>query len=153
MATVSLADFIAFIRAQRITVLIDGVVTVITIDSTDLPDNSADIQAAYDVALATVSLPVPELYTQAFLNFAFHVLICFSNAEIFDSIKTAYKTDILRTGIIGSASDAGTSASWQAIPQFLTNLNAYENWLITTPYGRNYFNIASRFVSLASWGA
>jgi hypothetical protein len=149
MATVTKADFIAFIRAQRIT--IDGV--TITIDSDDLPDNSADIQTAYNFALATVSIPMLELYTQAFLNFAFHSLICFSNAAIFDTIKAGYKVDVLRTGIIGSASDTGTSALWQAIPEYLSKLNAQENWLMTTPYGRNYFNIASRFASLAPWGA
>jgi len=149
MATVTLSDFISFIRNQRITI---NSVTI-TIDDTDLPDNDADIQTAYDIALATVSIPMPELYVQAFLNFAFHTLICYSNAAIFDDVKKGYKTDILRTGVIGSASDTGTSASWQAIPQFLNNLTAYENWLVTTPYGRNYFNIASRFASLAAWGA
>jgi len=152
MATVTLAEFIAFIREQRITVNLDGVVTTITIDSDDLPDDSADIQMAYDIALATVSLPMPEFYRIAFLNLAFHLLISYSNAAIFDSVKAAYRTDTLRAGIIGSASDSGTSASWQAIPDFLSNLNASENQLMTTPYGRNYFNIANRFVSLAPWG-
>lgn len=153
MATVALADFIAFIRAQRIIVNIDGTITTITIDNTDLPDDSPDIQIAYDIALATVSLPMPELYEIAFLNLAFHLLITYSTAAIFDNIKIAYKTDALRIGVIGSASDTGTSASWQAIPQWLNNLNPAENQLMTTPYGRNYFNIASRFVSLAPWGA
>ena len=153
MTTVTLAEFIAFIREQRFVIPVDGVVTAITIDSTDLPDNSTDIQTAYDLALATVSLPMPEFYKTAFLNLAFHMLICYSSAAIFDNIKALYKVDQLRTGVIGSASDSGTSASWQAIPSFLTNLNAYENWLVTTPYGRAYFNIASRFVSLAPWGA
>ena len=153
MATVTLAEFIAFIREQRITVNLYGVETTIAIDSDNLPDDNTDIQMAYDIALATVSLPMPEFYRVAFLNLAFHLLISYSNAPIIDSLKAAYRTDTLRTGIIGSASDSGTSASWQAIPDFLSNLNAAENQLMTTPYGRNYFNIASRFVSLAPWGA
>ena len=153
MTTVSLAEFIAFIRAQRFVVNINGVITPIDIDSADLPDNSADIQMAYDLALATVSLPMPELYKAAFLNLAFHTLICYSSAAIFDNIKALYKVDQLRIGVIGSASDSGTSAGWQAIPKYLNELNAYENGLMTTPYGRRYFEIASRFVSLAAWGA
>ena len=153
MATVTLAEFIAFIREQRITVNLYGVETTIAIDSDNLPDDNTDIQMAYDIALATVSLPIPEFYRIAFLNLAFHLLISYSNAPIIDSIKVVYRTDSLRTGIIGSASDSGTSASWQAVPDFLNNLNAAENQLMTTPYGRNYFNIASRFVSLAPWGA
>lgn len=153
MATVSLDDFIAFIREQRFIININGVVTTITIDDTYLPDDDPDIQTAYDVALATVSLPMPELYKAAFLNLAFHLLICYSSAAIFDSIKALYKVGQLRTGVISSASDNVTSAGWQAIPSFLIDLNAYENWLMTTPYGRNYFNIASRFAPLAAWGA
>ena len=151
MTSVTLADFVAFIRAQRIIVNINGVVTTITISDSDLPDDSTDIQNAYDVTLARVATLLDSMYKTAFLNLAMHLLICYSNAEIFDNVKIAYKVDSLRTGVIGSASDNGTSASWQAIPNFLTQLNGWENWLMTTPYGRNYFNIASQFSALIGW--
>lgn len=147
MPPVTLADFIAFIRTQRI--IING--NIITIDDTDLPDDSDDIQLAYDSAEARVSTILDKQYKAAFLNLAMHLLICYSNAAIFDTIKAAYKTDALRSGIIGSASDSGTSSSWQAIPNFLTNLNGWENWLMSTPYGRNYFNIANQFAALIAW--
>lgn len=155
MTLVALVDFISFIREQRIgiTAKQNGVINrvVVEISQTDLPDDSQDIARAYKVARATVSEVLGDFYDVAFLNLAMHLLIRYSNAEIFDNIKSFFNSDALRVGIIGSASDSGTSASWQAIPEFLTHLNAYENQLLTTPYGRNYYEIANQFASLRNW--
>jgi hypothetical protein len=159
MAT-SLADFIAFIRSQRIRATkIDsnGNVSniVMTITSGDLPDNDTEISYSYQAALDTASLVIarfsPTEYNRAVYNLALDTLIKASSAIIFDDLKAYYGIGILRTGWIGSASDSGSSASYTSFVSYVTELNAYEMDLQKTPYGRAYFALASRFASLKNW--
>jgi hypothetical protein len=148
-------DFIAFIRAQRIPVVTADVDVIVTISTTDLPDNSPDITDAYLTALEIVSCYIKRqstrLYDKCVYNLAMHFLMCFSQAPIFDLIKTAYQLYSQKVGFIGSAADEGTSASYTQFAKYLLDLTAFEMDLQRTQYGRTYFEIAALYQGVKNW--
>jgi type IV secretory pathway VirB6-like protein len=149
--TVNRADFVTFIRGQRY-LLPNGV--VVTISAVDLPDNSTDIDNALTWALSIVADAVRDfdanLYALAVYNLAMHYLILYSSAVVFDALRNAWGLHTRTTGIVSSASDAGTSASVEN-PNFLKNMPLGDWQRYQTPNGRTYLGIVSDFNMLRAF--
>jgi hypothetical protein len=145
------AGFVAFIRKARI-VLDNG--TIVTVDSTALPDNSSDIDEAYNYALSIVATEIETMnaldYARAVYNLAMHDLIVNSTAAVFDAVKASYRLTLLKTGFVQSTGDEGTSTSY-AMAGYLTQQNAAFMELNKTSFGMQYIAVISRYQPLASF--
>jgi hypothetical protein len=126
---------------------------IVTVDSSQLPDNSTDISNSFDYASARVARIIETLnridYERAVYNLAMHDLIFNSNAPIFDEVKNVF--DIFsvtkKNGFVQSTSNEATSTSF-ALLDYMTKMNASTMELSKTQFGLQYTAIISQYGSL-----
>lgn len=151
--SVTRAGFVEFIRSARIVLPSREIVTV---DSTELPDNSTDITNSYEYALARVAEIIQTFndidYTRAVYNLAMHDLIFNSTAEVFWPVQLALNLAFQKTGFVQTTSDEGTSTGL-ALADYLTKQNASMMELSKTQFGLQYIAIISLYSSLATFYA
>lgn len=157
----TLAGFLLFIRG------IMGITTVV------LPDNSASIPFALDVAkaivnpyLAAVGIGSPaysSFYTLAVYNLAGSNLINYAQdlpdaaevpgsdppAPFFAWLRKKWNINGFVSGVINSASDEGTSES-MTVQKAAEDFTLADLQYLKDPYGRQYLAFAQRFGTL--WG-
>jgi len=153
------ADFLAFIRRQRVYTKITNGGTqslgIVRLTTNELPDNDPDIDTALTWAVSIVADVINTFntidYAMCVYNVGMHWLIMYGNADLFDSIRTSLNAWNLHAGFVQSTSDEGTSVSNQ-LPTYLQNLSAGEMRFMQTQNGRDYMAIVSRYRDLISFG-
>ena len=147
--TPTLAGFLAFVRSQM------------GVPASALPDDSAYLVWAYDVALELVNQNLqcasPTIYMLAVYNCAASNLLAFAQDVPQDPPVTLGYFAALRkqfnmnafTLPVSSGSDEGTSTSY-VVPEFLSSLSLADLGYLTNPYGRQYLAFAQRYGTV--WG-
>ncbi len=126
------------------------------------PDNMPDVitlEMAYDTSL-NLALPdlatipcqpgTPSLYALAVYNLGGAVLVDIAQdvpgSTYWQDLRQRFNTGTFSFGWSTSASDQGTSSS-MGYPKFMQDMMPLDLWLMQTPWGRMYMQIAG------AWGA
>jgi hypothetical protein len=158
--TINRADFLIFIRRQRIYTKVTNGGTqslgIVRLTTTDLPDDDTDIDTALAWAKSIVAPIIETLnaidYTMAVYDVGMHWLIMYGNEIVFDGIRTSLSAWNIHAGFVQYTSDEGTSVSMQ-LPTYLQNLSAGEMQFMQTQNGRDYLGIVSRYRDLVCFDA
>lgn len=145
MSSPTQAGFIVFIR------------TKMQINTTVLPDNSADITEAYNVAIDVVNQLIAcasaVMYTNAVYNYAGDYLINNatdqSNQTYFKNLRINYNINAFTAGVIAESHDETTGQTVKN-PKAMESLTFGDLQLTKTPFGLAYLAIAQRVGTL--WG-
>jgi len=122
-----------------------------------LPDDSLMLTYALQVALLIVNQAInaasPTIYTLAVYNLAGDNLINYAQdtppSTYFADLRKSYGVNNFVGGVVNSASDEGTSSSYDVIDN-LKNLTIGQLQNLKTPYGRQYLAFASQVGT--NWG-
>jgi hypothetical protein len=128
------------------------------VPAADMPD-TATLQMSFDESmnialddLATIPYQpsTPSLYALAVYNLGAAILVDVAqdnpNSTYWQDLRQKFNTSNYAWGITSSASDQGTSTSMM-MPGFINNLMPMDLWMMATPWGRMYMQIAG------AWGA
>ena len=152
--TISRADFLVFVRRQRIYTELNGEATVMSLSTGNIADNDPDIDTALAWALSTVTDLIQQFnvidYERAVYNAGMHWLLMYGVAEVFDGIRTALNLWAQKNGFLQSTSDEGSSSSY-LLPDYLATLSASDMDYMKTQNGRDYLSILGRYRDLVNF--
>lgn len=117
-----------------------------------LPDSSPFIETAYTLSIETVNDIIasvsPTMYDTAVYNLAADTLLNIAPDQptysFFKDVRAKFDCIGFVSGVITSASDAGTSQS-MVTPEQFTGLTLSDLQNLKTPYGRVYLSIAQKY--------
>jgi hypothetical protein len=151
------ASFIAFIRAQKITVTANGAVSTFQIDAVMLPDTAPEIEYFLNWSKCTVWDVIQRIcpfdYENAVYALAFHMMIlrCFT-VDIFHTIRAGMELNNRYQGVLSSTSDQSTSSSFDN-PDYYKSIHPSEIHYQKTLWGRLYFDIVSQYSAIYGFAA
>ena len=134
------------------------VASMMGVPADDMP-GSDTLAMAYDTSL-NIALPdlgsipyqagTPSLYALAVYNLGGAILVDIAqddpDSTYWQNLRSKFNTSSYAWGVTSSASDQGTSTSMM-MPGFINNMMPLDLWLMATPWGRTYMQIAG------GWGA
>lgn len=148
------ADFLVFVRRQRIYTETNGTTTFIQLSTGNIADNDPDIDSALAWAVSTVADIINQFnaidYERAVYNAGMHWLLMYGNAAVFDGIRTSSNMWAQKNGFLQSTSDEGTSAAY-LLPDYLATLSSSDMDYMKTQNGRDYLSILGRYRDLVNF--
>jgi hypothetical protein len=159
------AEFLAFIRQSQLPKkasdkISDNNVVYLSVTTTDLPDDSIEIDNAllrasltcFDYSkIVTDDFKTLHDYDQsiATLNLAMHFLIIDSNLPFFQSLKDwqTFFSDSAKNAIITNLSNEASSNGFDYNDAYKNKI-AFERDLIKTVFGQRYYAIAQRYYAM-----
>lgn len=123
-----------------------------------LPDNSSWIQTTFNIAMdvvtETLNAVAPDIYTLAVYNLAADRLLNFApdqtNQNYFTQKRASYNLLTSVPGIVGGASDQGTSVPLLN-PDQMKQFTLLDLQTLKTPFGRTYMGFAQMY-GQSLWG-
>lgn len=127
------------------------------ISSVNLPDNSTDIDNAFNLSISLVNDLIQQvstsLYDSAVYNLGGHYLIEFAADQpgltYFSDARTSFDINGFLPGVIQSSGDQGTSEA-MLVPDFFKEFQMSDLDVMKTPWGRFYLGIAQKL--MYNWG-
>lgn len=147
----------AFVNPPNVTDFTTFLRTVVGINVDYLPDGSADITNAFDIAMYWVSprlcLIPGNLYSLAVYNLGADFVITYAQDQAgrtyFFDLRKSLGISLFMPGVITGTSDTSTAQSILN-PEMFKNLTLGDLQNLKTIYGRAYLNIAQQQGTL--WG-
>jgi hypothetical protein len=137
------------------------VANMMGVPSTEMPD-TATLQMAYDESLNLAlddlaNIPYqpgsPSLYALAVYNLGGAILVDIVQdvppSTYWSDLRTKFNVTMFPLSIVTSAADQGTSKG-AVVPRFVQEMMPMDFWLMQTPWGRMYMQIAGGWGSV--WG-